>query len=276
MKLVGVRWRRVVHRRARTAWSPRWCLPLKRVLLGSKKRGSLFAESADLYDAIYGAFKDYAAESVAIATLVRTAHPNAHTILDVGCGTGEHAKYLLTSHGFTVDGLDLDPRLLAVARRKLPNARFFEADMGTFALHRRYDVVMCLFSSIGYLKTLDRVTAAFRCFRDHLAEGGVIIVEPWFAPGELHEGPGSTRRAQAGNAQVERVSHTTVEGRLSSLVFNYRIEDATGIRIVQEVHELGVFTVPEMLTSFRSAGLVATHDPGGLTGRGLYVARVAA
>jgi hypothetical protein len=67
-----------------------------------------------------------------------------------------------------------------------------------------------------------------------------------------------------------------VEGRLSTLVFNYRIEDATGVRLVQEVHRLGLFTEAEMLASFLSAGLAATHDSSGLTGRGLYVARVAA
>ena len=55
----------------------------------------MFSESAHLYDAIYRAFKDYAAEATSIATLVRGAHPTATTILDVGCGTGEHALHLL-------------------------------------------------------------------------------------------------------------------------------------------------------------------------------------
>ena len=156
----------------------------------------VFSASAHLYDAIYRAFKDYAGEATAIATLVRAAHPNARTILDVGCGTGEHALHLRTSHGFEVDGLELDPGLLAIAREKLPNARFFEADMAGFDVGHRYDVVLCLFSSIGYLKTLDRVTTALRCFREHLAKGGVVVVEPWFAPGVLNEGPGSTTESK--------------------------------------------------------------------------------
>jgi hypothetical protein len=45
------------------------------------------------------------------------------------------------------------------------------------------------------------------------------------------------------------------------------------VRNVQEVHELGLFTPSEMLESFRAAGLSATFDATGLTGRGLYVAR---
>lgn len=235
----------------------------------------MFFQSAHLYDAIYRAFKDYAAEAAAISTLVRAAHPSARTILDVGCGTGEHALHLRQRHGFAVDGLDLDPGLLAVAREKVPDARFFEGDMAMFELGHRYDVVMCLFSSIGYMKTLERVTAALRCFRRHLAEDGVIVVEPWFAPGVLRDGPGSPRRAEAGGVRVERTSHTTVEGRLSTLIFNYRFEDARGVHVAREVHELGLFTRDEMMASFRAAGLAATYDSSGLTGRGLYVARIA-
>ena len=234
----------------------------------------MFSRSAELYDAIYATFKDYAAEAATIASLVRGAAPEARTILDVGCGTGEHAKHLRMTHGFEVDGLDLDPGLLAVARAKVPAARFFEADMADFDLETRYDVVMCLFSSIGYLRTLDRVTSALRCFRRHLAAGGVVIVEPWFAPGVLRVGRGGeAKRGEAAGMRVERTYTTTVDGRQSTLVFDYRIEDASGVRYEQEVHELGLFTEAEMLASFRDAGLTATHDPEGLIGRGLYIAR---
>lgn len=233
----------------------------------------MFSESAHLYDAIYRAFKDYAAEATAISTLVRAAHPNAKTILDVGCGTGEHALYL-RNHGFVVDGLDLDPGLLAVAREKVPDARFFEGDMAAFEVGHRYDVVMCLFSSIGYLQTLERVTSALQCFRRHLADDGVIVVEPWFAPDVLRDGLGSVRRAEADGLRVERTSHTTVEGRLSTLTFDYRLQDAIGVRVAREVHELGLFTQAEMMESFQGAGLAAIYDSSGLTGRGLYVARI--
>jgi SAM-dependent methyltransferase len=234
----------------------------------------VFSESAHFYDAIYGAFKNYAAESAIVATLLREVHPAPHTILDVACGTGEHVKFLRRDHGFSVDGLDLDPGLLEVARTKVPEAQFFEADMSGFDLRKQFDVVLCLFSSVGYLRSLDRLTGALRCFKDHTAPDGVVVVEPWFAPGVLREGSGQTRRAQADGKWVERTSHTEVEGRLSRLTFDYRIEDPVGDRVVQEVHELGLFTVAEMMSSFEAAGLAATHDPAGLADRGLYVARV--
>jgi SAM-dependent methyltransferase len=228
-----------------------------------------------LYDAIYGAFKDYPAEAATIAAVVKSAHPNALAVLDVGCGTGEHVKHLRMTHSFEVDGLDLDPQLLAVARRKVVDARFFHADMATFDLGMHYDAILCLFSSIGYLKSLDRVTAALRRFHAHLAKDGVVVVEPWFAPEVLREGPGPPTVVVAGGTQVERTSHLSVQGRVSTIVFTYRVEDAAGARTIEEVHELGLFTQTEMLNCFREAGLDASYDPVGLTGRGLYIARAA-
>lgn len=235
----------------------------------------MFSESAELYDAIYGMFKDYAAESERLATLIRSAHVGARTILDVACGTGEHARILTERFGFHVDGVDLDPGLLAVARKKLPGSTFVEADMSEFRLDRRYDVVMCLFSSIGYLKTLPRVVAALMRFREHLAPNGVILVEPWFPPGFLQDGYSATNTAEFAGGRVERTSKTKVTPRLSTLMFDYRVERGSEISRASEVHELGLFTSEEMLASFREAGLIPIFDPVGLSDRGLYTARAA-
>jgi ubiquinone/menaquinone biosynthesis C-methylase UbiE len=233
----------------------------------------MFTKSAELYDAIYR-FKNYAAEAAQVAALVRAVHPGARTLLDVACGTGQHAWHLATEHGFAVDGLDLDEALLEVARRKHPAGRFFVGDMRDFAVAERYDAVLCLFSSIGYLVTLDRVRRALGCFRDHLAPGGIVVVEPWFAPGDLDAGRVMRQMGETAGLRVERVSRTEIDGRISRLHFEYQIEGPEGITHATEVHELGLFTPDEMLASFRAAGLRADFDPVGLDGRGLWIARL--
>src|SRR5438552_18690134 len=145
----------------------------------------MFSESAEFYDLIYSTFKDYAAEAAHIAGLLRRLNPGCQTILDVACGTGEHAR-LLGGHGFVVDGIDLDPAFVRIAERKNPAGRFVEADMSDFHLSRRYDAVLCLFSSIAYLQTIQRVSRAVISFREHLAPGGVVIVEPKTDRSEEH------------------------------------------------------------------------------------------
>lgn len=136
--------------------------------------------------------------------------------------------------------------------------------------------MLCLFSSIGYLQTLDRVASALTCFREHLAPGGLIVVEPWFAPGVLDPDREARNTVEANGVRVTRVSRVEIEGRVSRLRFDYEISDGTGTRRATEVHALGLFTTSELLKAFQDAGLDADFDPKGLTDRGLFVARIAA
>jgi SAM-dependent methyltransferase len=232
----------------------------------------MFSASAEYYDLIYSTFKDYAAESARIAGLLREVHPACRTILDAACGSGEHARWL-ANEGFEVDGLDLDPVFLRIARRKHPAGRFFEADMSDFHVPHQYDAVLCLFSSIGYLTTLDRITKALIRFREHLAARGVILVEPWLGPGALDPDRVMRVTGEADGMRVTRVSRVALDGRISRLLFDYEIADGSGTRRASEVHELGLFTTDEMMEAFRQAGLDATFDPSGFSDRGLYLAK---
>jgi SAM-dependent methyltransferase len=232
----------------------------------------MFSASAEFYDLIYSTFKDYGAEAGQIANLLRQRNPSCRTVLDVACGTGEHARRLAAA-GYLVDGLDLDPTFVRIAQLKHPTGRFFEGDMATFHLPHRYDAVLCLFSSIGYLKTLDRVEAAFNCFREHLSPGGMIVVEPWFAPGILDPSRLARNAGEAGGIRVTREARVEVQDRISRLLFDYEISDGSGTRRASEVHELGLFTTEELVAAFQTAGLEVEYDPKGLTDRGLFLAK---
>jgi len=234
----------------------------------------MYTESAEFYDLIYSTFKDYPGETARIAELLRGLHPECRTVLDVASGTGEHAR-LLAGLGFVVDGLDLDPAFVRIASQKHPAGRFFEGNMSDFRLPHRYDAVLCLFSSIAYLKTLDLVTRTLIRFREHLEPGGVIVVEPWYPPDALDTTRVARHAAEANGVRVSRVSRVEAEDRLSRFIFDYEITDRTGTRHAHEVHELGLFTTAELMQAFRTAGLDATHDPKGLSDRGLFAATVA-
>lgn len=233
----------------------------------------MFKASADLYDRVYRTFKDYAAESERLTRVLHAEQPRCRTLLDVACGTGEHA-YHLGVRGFAVDGLDLDDRLLAVAAAKNPSGRYVRGDMATFDLGRQYDAVLCLFSSIGYAVTLERVTAALARFRHHLAPGGLVVVEPWFEPGVLDPGRVDTRTVATPDGTITRQSRVELSDMVSRLIFHYEIVRGDRTETVTEYHELGLFTRAQMTLAFDHAGLSVRYDPEGLTGRGLYLARV--
>jgi ubiquinone/menaquinone biosynthesis C-methylase UbiE len=148
----------------------------------------MFSESTELYDLIYSEFKDFQAEAADVSALLRRICPNAKRILDVGCGTGRHAEALVKEHGYQVDGLDIESGFLEIARTRCPEGRFFRGDMASFNLDDSYDAVICLFSSIGYVRTTERLALAAQSMRRHVAPGGVAIIEPWFTPSKFSHG----------------------------------------------------------------------------------------
>jgi len=191
----------------------------------------------------------------------------------VACGTGEHARLLKSQFGYKIDGIDLDADLIAIAKDKNPDGTFCQGDMVDFIMGKTYDVVMCLFSSIGYVKTLDKVVASLQRFREHLKDDGIIIIEPWFQPGALTPGKIFLNTVEDKELSVVRMAYNQVNDRISTLHFEYLIGTPGKISHEVETHELGLFTIDEMKECFQSVGLRADYDEKGLSGRGLYISR---
>lgn len=231
----------------------------------------MFKNSAKWYDALYS-FKDYQQESDTIVSLLRREHPRADSILNVACGTAEHDKYL--SKMYSVDGIDINSEFIEVASKKNPDGQYFCADMTNFKLTKTYDIILCLFSSIGYVKTIDNVIKTFRCFKRHLNEDGIIVIEPWFVPAAWN--PDSRVHMLTGettDGKICRMNISEQEGSLSILNFHYLVGTSNGVEYFTELHELGLFSVEEMKETFKVVELSVNYDKDGLTDRGLYIAR---
>jgi SAM-dependent methyltransferase len=228
-----------------------------------------YTSRPDLYDLEYS-FKDYATEAAALTRLVRERRPEARTLLDVACGTGKHLEHL--RHEFACEGVDIDEGLLAVARSRLPGLRLHRADMRDLDLGRRFDVVTCLFSAIGFVGGPDGLAAAANALARHLEPGGVLLVEPWLTPDAwlpgrphvlAHDGPGvALARVTLSGLRDERVSTTEM---------HYVVSTPEGVETFVELHEPYLFTNEEMRGAFEGAGLEVEHDTDGLIGRGLWI-----
>jgi len=232
-------------------------------------RTRMFVESAELYDAIYH-FKNYARECERLRGLIGEAVPAASTILDVACGTGEHARFL--KEHYAVDGVDINENYLRAARLKNPAGNYTRADMTDFDLGRTYDVVTCLFSAIGRVTTFERLERAIACMARHVRPGGVLIVEPWFTPDQWNPGSLFVHVGEIGAAKVCRMSLSGRDGDVSILLYHYLRGTPEGIEHYTERLELGLFTRDEMTWAFESVRTAVRYDSEGLIGRGLYLA----
>lgn len=231
----------------------------------------MFARSQQLYDAIY-AWKSYQKETARLAEIVaaRKISPG-NDLLDVACGTGGHIPYLRET--FRVEGVDLDAGMVAVARAKHPDVPLHQGDMMDFDLGRQFDVVVSLFSSVGYARTPERLALAVRNMARHVRPGGVLLIEPYFSPQAW-----KPREKAPGASVVDRPDMTVVrmidwvrEGNVVTSTFHYLVGTASGVEHFTEVHEMGLFTDEEHCAAFTAAGMVVTYDEQGLMGRGLYV-----
>lgn len=191
--------------------------------------------------------------------------------MDVACGTGRHIEYLRDD--FDVEGVDISQEFLDIARQRNPGISFHHADMTDFDLGREFDVVVSLFSAIGYVKTLDNLVRAVNCMAQHVTTGGILVIEPWFVPDAWHPGSVHATFVDEPELKIARINTSSVEGRLSIIDFHYLIGTPEGIEHLSERRELGLFETDEMCAAFVEAGLDVTYDAEGLMGRGLFVGR---
>jgi ubiquinone/menaquinone biosynthesis C-methylase UbiE len=233
----------------------------------------MYRDLAVYYDRIYS-WRDYRSQTAhAVRVARRFGRSRGRRWLDVACGTGRTLEQL--QGRYEVAGVDLSPQMLRVARRRLPEVRLLRADMRSFDLHERFDVVSCLFSSVGYLRSEADVLRAFRTFARHLMPGGVVLVEPWVAPSDFRPGHIALDVYQDASTKVVRAGASRRHGAVSRIVFDYLIgEERRGFRHVREVEELRLVPYARLQELLRKAGLRTSWvgpPPGVRAARGLLV-----
>ena len=205
----------------------------------------------------------------AIEQIARGHNPAARTLLDVACGTGRHLEHLRST--FETAGVDADAGMLEIARARLPGVPLSVGDMRDLDLGRRFDVVTCLFSAIGFAHDLDVLGLATASLARHvgrrrdpaaraLGHARAVDLEP--APCPRGRAERCRRRARG----LERPPRADLDGRDA-----IPGRDPRGSREFAEHLEFGLFTHDEMRHALEATGLSVAHDPEGLIGRGLWL-----
>ena len=234
------------------------------------KEEMLYKELAKYYDLVYSK-KDYKKEADSIRKLIGGyKRSKGKKLLEFACGTGGHVQYLLKYFDYT--GVDLNEEMLNIARRKVPSAVFKKGDMMTVKLGIKFDVILCLFTSIGYVKTYPNLKKTLKNFYDHLNSGGIIIIEPWFLKKTFFPGSPHMDVYDGTDIKIARGSTSKVKGNISTLYMHYLVvERNKEIRYFSEKHELGLFEPDKILKIMKDVGFKPQKLKSTLFRRSTYI-----
>ena len=105
-------------------------------------------------------------------------------VLDAGCGTGR-STIAFAGLGYDVVGVDVDASMLAVARADAPDLDWREADLATFDLGERFDLVLLAGNIVPLLEagTLPAVAQRLAAHTDGLLVCGFGLDADHLPPG---------------------------------------------------------------------------------------------
>jgi len=132
---------------------------------------------SEFYDLFYGdlvedieLFKEY-------------ARKQGSPILELMSGTGR-VLLPLAKEGFEVWGLDINPKMIAIAKEKIRKEPIdtrkrivvVRGDIRDFKLPRKFKLITIAANSFLHMLTIEDQEKALACVREHLSEDGILII----------------------------------------------------------------------------------------------------
>ena len=230
----------------------------------------IYKDHARYYDLTY-ADKDYKIEAGVIHKIIaKYKKSSGKELLDIACGSGNHLKHL--SKYYSCTGSDINKGILDVARKKFPSLKFVQANMIDFKTNKQYDIITCLFSSIGYLKTRKSLAMAIKNFSKYLKTGGVLIIEPWFNKKDYKVGTSYLIVYKSDKIKIARLNISERKGNVSIMNMHYLIaESGKSVKHLVDKHEMGLFEINDVTKIMEKNNLETIYLKKGISGRGTYI-----
>ena len=185
---------------------------------------------SSIYDHLYSG-KNYERECDFLEAAFRTGPVKVKTILDLGCGTGNHAL-ILAKRGYKVTGVDISENMLTLARRKAAkaglNIELIKGDITRLDLGKKFDAVICMFAVMGYQTSNSDFLGACASTRLNLRDNGLFIFDCWNGNAVLTQKPGKRVR-KINSGPGEKLTRYTTPS-LNTLEHTVR----TDFRLVRE------------------------------------------
>lgn len=200
--------------------------------------------------------------------------PAGARLLDLGCGTGEHSRFL-ASKGFDVTGIDASPSMLEKATDSPvpPNLRFVAGDIADVASLTEgvFEGALCVGNTLPHLLDDAALARLAEGLRARLAPAAPLVLQilnyERILQKKLRSLPLNFRGEDAGDGEVVflRLMTPRPGGRLvfTPTTLRYRPSGDPPVEVVNSRNvELRAWTRPEVEAALMSAGFSRTERHG--------------
>lgn len=215
----------------------------------------LYKKYAKYYDIFYSQ-KNYDSEVEFIESIAKNFKVKGKEILDMACGTGNHAQRL-AKDGFIVTCVDINSDMLKIAKKKVKNAKFVNGSMQSFKSKRKYDIITCLFSAMSYNKNKSELNQTLLNFYNLLNKGGVVIFDITLFKNIEERYPAYLATFSEDNLQIGMVSQWR-QSKENPDIFNVNflilVKEKGKVDFEIDEHELRRFTIEDVRSAMKTIG----------------------
>jgi len=218
-----------------------------------------FKTISTYYDALYVNDREYAPEAARVkALLTRHGIVSQADLLVLACGTGGHIPYF--KDDYHVSGLDLSEDMLNLAREKFPGIRFHLGNLIDFKLDSDFDAMICLYGSIGFVKTVDNLRASMKRIAAHLRSDGLALITPWSTVEDFQDLI-VVDAADQPDLKIARMEQVRLkEPKMVEVTFHHLIGKNNEVAYHKQSMEIGLFSREEYISAMTDAGLKVMEE----------------
>jgi SAM-dependent methyltransferase len=186
--------------------------------------------------------KDYRQECDLIEQVFeRFGNGKIRTIVDFGCGTGNHS-IPLAQRSYQITGVDVSADMLNVARLKSKDlgnrVTWLEGDVRNVEAGGPFDAGLFMFAVLGYQLSNEDMMATLNNARRHIRPGGLLAFDVWYGPAVLSMKPSDrVKILPVVGGKVIRVVNSQLDPRHHSCTVRYHLWRIIGDQVEAESEE---------------------------------------
>ena len=184
---------------------------------------------------------------------------NIKTVVDLGCGTGEHV-YALHQKGFTITGIDISNTMIEVARKRYPQCEFQLGELQNYKKEELVDGVICIFGTFNYIIKNEDIINSLINIKESIHSKGLFVLEIWnsYPVQKIKKKPiAPVSLSKVGNMMIKRnrgfrvATDSDGNSNLVEVNFIFNLNQET----VKDRHLMRVFSYEEIEELLYTSGL---------------------